>query len=120
MEKFITACPRNCYSTCTMTVHIEDGKMRRIEGHPDNKATSEGVCLKGLSYMERQYSSERLLSPMMRKPGSDDFEEISWDKALDTIAEKLHYFKDNFGAQSVFFYSASGTKGLMNSVSDSF
>ena len=53
MTVFTTACPRNCYSTCCMRVHVETGEIRRIEPHPDNRATPEGVCLKGLSYVER-------------------------------------------------------------------
>jgi len=50
MPVFITACPRNCYSTCTMQVHVEDGRLRSLDAHPANLATSGGPCLKGLSY----------------------------------------------------------------------
>ncbi len=49
----VTACPRNCYSTCSMKVFVEGGRVVRIESHPDNLAAPEGVCLKGLSYVER-------------------------------------------------------------------
>ena len=120
MPVYTTACPRNCYSTCSMTVHIENGKMRSIEGHPDNKATSGAVCLKGLSYMERQYSKDRILTPLLRKSDSSEFKPVSWDNAIGIIAEKLQHYKENFGSQSVFFYSASGTKGLMNNISGEF
>ena len=50
---FTTPCPRNCYSTCTMTVEVEDGRLRRVLPHAGNLATAEGPCLKGLSYVER-------------------------------------------------------------------
>ena len=120
MPVFTTACPRNCYSTCSMTVHVEDGKIRSIEGHPGNNATPEGVCLKGLSFIERQYSQDRILTPLMRKPGTNDFEEVSWDNTLDIIAERLQRYKEKFGPRSVFFYSASGTKGLLNKVANNF
>ena len=53
MKVYTTACPRNCYSTCGLRVEVEDGRIRRIEPHPGNRATGEGVCLKGLSYLER-------------------------------------------------------------------
>ena len=66
IDAFTTACPRNCYSTCGMQVTKEDGKLRLLETHPDNLATSEGLCLKGLSYIERVYSPDRLLHPLKR------------------------------------------------------
>jgi len=64
MPVYTTVCPRNCYSTCTMKVHVENGRLRRIEPHAGNKATFEGPCLKGLSYVEREHSPDRILHPM--------------------------------------------------------
>ena len=120
MPVYTTACPRNCYSTCTLKVYVEDGRIRKIEPHPLNKATAEGPCLKGLSYVERVYSPDRILYPLKRKPGKEDFERISWDEALDIITEKLLFLKEKYGPQSVLFYTGSGTKGLLNGVSHSF
>ena len=120
MPVLTTSCPRNCYSTCSMKVHVEDGRIRKLETHPDNRATVEGPCLKGLSYVERVYSPDRLIHPMKRKAGSGDFETITWDEALDTIVTKLENFRREYGPQSVFFYAGSGTKGILNRVSTSF
>jgi anaerobic selenocysteine-containing dehydrogenase len=119
MAIYTTACPRNCYSTCAFRVHVEDGRLRRIEPHEDNRATPGGACLKGLSYVERVHSPDRVLYPMRRRAGGD-FERISWDEALGTIAEKLRELKADPGPQSVFYYSASGTKGIMNTVGRNF
>jgi len=116
MPVYTTACPRNCYSTCSLRVHVENGRLRRIEAHPHNRATPEGPCLKGLSYVERETSPGRILHPMRRRPGTGGFERITWDDALDTIAERLVRHRDAHGAQSVLYYSASGTKGLLNGV----
>jgi anaerobic selenocysteine-containing dehydrogenase len=116
MKVFTTACPRNCYSTCAMNVHVEDGRIRRIEPHPGNEATPGGACLKGLAYVERVYSPDRILYPLRRKRGTSEFERISWEQALDTIAGKLIELRDDSGPQSVLYYSASGTKGLLNGV----
>jgi anaerobic selenocysteine-containing dehydrogenase len=63
-----SACPRNCYSTCGLLVEVVDGRIRRIEPHPANRATGRGLCLKGLSYIERVYSPDRLLAPLARTP----------------------------------------------------
>jgi anaerobic selenocysteine-containing dehydrogenase len=109
-----TACPRNCYSTCSMRVEVEGGRIRRIEPHPDNAATPEGVCLKGLAYAERVVSPDRILTPLRRRPGSGDFDPVSWDDALDLIADRLTRLQANPGPQSVLTYTGSGTKGLLN------
>ena len=102
-----------------MRVEVEDGRLRSIETHPDNMATPEGVCLKGLSYIERVYAKDRILHPLQRT-SSGDFERITWDAALDRIASELISARDRFGPRSVFFYTGSGTKGLLNEVSTDF
>jgi len=102
-----------------MRVAVEDGRLRSIEAHPGNLATSEGPCLKGLSYIERVYAKDRLLHPLQRTT-SGSFERISWEAALDRIAAELTAARDRQGPRSVFFYSASATKGLMNEVPTRF
>ena len=119
MAVFTTACPRNCYSTCAMKVSIEDGRLRMIEAHPQNLATPEGVCLKGLSYVERVYSPDRLLTPL-KKIRNGSFEPLNWTDTFNLLVEKLSYFKKTYGPQSILFYSGSGTKGLLNSVGMNF
>jgi anaerobic selenocysteine-containing dehydrogenase len=117
---YTSACPRNCYSTCGLRVTVSGGRLRRLEPHPDNAATPQGICLKGLSYIERVYSPDRLLHPLARVPGSAGFHRITWDEALDTIARRLLAVRDTHGPQSVLYYSASGTKGLLNGVGERF
>ena len=119
MSVHTTACPRNCYSTCGMRVTVEEGRLRLLESHPENIATSEGLCLKGQSYIERVYSADRILHPLRRtKEGS--FERISWDLALTILAERLSDIRDRYGPQSLLFYAGSGTKGLMNDLALEF
>jgi anaerobic selenocysteine-containing dehydrogenase len=119
MPVFSTACPRNCYSTCSFKVHVKDGRIVNFEPHPANRATPKGVCLKGLSYFERAHSSKRILHPLKRNVAGD-FVRISWDEALDTINSQLLRFKDQFGAHSVLFYESSGMAGLVNEFSSKF
>jgi anaerobic selenocysteine-containing dehydrogenase len=120
MKVFTTACPRNCYSTCAMKVHVEDGRLRRIEPHPGNDATPEGACLKGLSYVERVHSSDRILHPLRKDRKTGEFEQISWEEALDAITAELVRIRGEHGPQSVLYYNGSGTKGLMNGVGMAF
>ena len=120
MPIFTTACPRNCYSTCTMRVHVRDGRVRTIEPHADNRATPQGVCLKGLSYVERIISPDRIIYPLLKKNSDKSFERISWNRVFDILGEKLTDLKQSYGPQSILFYHGSGTKGLLNEVSMNF
>jgi anaerobic selenocysteine-containing dehydrogenase len=119
MATFTTACPRNCTSTCALRVTVEGGRLLAIDAHPGNLATPEGPCLKGLSYLERVYSPERLTHPL-RRTGNGGFERVSWDTALDAIAEAFLEARAKHGPQSLFHYASSGTKGLLNSRSLAF
>ncbi len=120
MTTFTTACPRNCYSTCGLLVQVENGRIRRIEPHPDNRATAGGACLKGLGYYERVYSPDRILHPMRRDRSTGQFQRIEWSDALDLIVGHLVRLREESGPQCVLFYSGSGTKGLLNSVGSEF
>jgi len=119
MQIHSTACPRNCYSTCSFKVYVENGKISNIAPNPANKATPEGICLKGLAYVERANSPERILYPLLKNKNGI-FERITWDVALDLISSKLNYYKKNFGSHSVLFYAASGMSGLTNGFSSNF
>jgi len=90
-----------------------------IDPHPQNKATPEGICLKGLSYLERCYSKDRITYPL-KKSDKSNFVRISWKEAIETIASKLNHFKTRYGPQSVLFYAASGMSGLVNEFSLNF
>ncbi len=119
MPQYITACPRNCYSTCSFEVTVENGRITGFEPLPDNRATPEGICLKGLSYFERAHSKERITAPL-RKTSNDEFEEISWEEALGEIAEKMVRFREKYSPLSILFYAASGMSGLVNEFSTNF
>ena len=116
MPVYTTACPRNCFSTCSMRVRVDNGRLRMIEPHPDNLATPEGLCLKGLSYIERVYHSERILSPLLKEPSTFEFKPVSWAVALQIIADKISTIQKKFGPQSILYYFGSGTKGLLNGI----
>lgn len=91
-----------------------------IEPHPDNLATPEGVCLKGLSYIERVYSKDRILFPLRKNKQNNQFQRISWDEAIGLIRENILSLKESYGPQSILYYTGSGTKGLLNEVGINF
>ena len=119
MEIFSTVCPRNCYSTCSLKVRVENGKVIGIYPHPDNLATPEGPCIKGLSYVERANSPDRIKYPLMRS-SEGNFKRINWDTAIELIADKLTKIKQQYGVHAVMYFAASGMSGMLNSVSSEF
>ena len=110
MPTFLTACPRNCYSTCAMRVTVEEGRLVKVEAAPENLATAEGPCLKGLSYVERAHSAERITRPLRRRPDGS-FVPVSWDEALDAVASALEKARRADGPQSVLYYSGERNEG---------
>lgn len=119
MDEFITACPRNCYSTCTFRVQVEDKMIKRILPYVGNKATPEGPCLKGLSYLERANSPDRIIHPLIRKAGGS-FEQAPVKETLDMISDRLVQTRDKHGPHSILWYKGSGMSGLTNDIGYSF
>jgi anaerobic selenocysteine-containing dehydrogenase len=100
MPVYSTACPRNCYSSCSFKVHVEDNKVVNIDPHPGNLATPEGICLKGLAYVERANSPDRILTPLIKNKSTGKFDEADWETIFKLLAEKINHFKTNFGNHS--------------------
>ncbi len=94
-----------CYHSCGTRVTVEDGRAVKIEGlesHPINRGQ---LCPRGEAALESIYSPDRLKTPLKRVDG--DFVRISWDQALDEIAEKLIRLKDRFGPQVLGMFCGS-------------
>ena len=87
-----TACPHDCPSTCALEVELLDERtIGRVRGSKDNDYTAGVICAKVARYAEREHHAERLLHPLRRKggKGAGEFERISWDDALDLVAENF-------------------------------
>ena len=119
MEEFVTACPRNCYSTCTFRVQVENNRIIRILPYSGNLATPEGPCIKGLSYIERTHSPERIIHPLIRT-SSGKFRESSSNEALEIIVDKLGSIIEEWGSRSILWYRGSGMSGLTNDIGSAF
>jgi len=111
-----SACPHDCPSTCALDVEVIDGKtIGRIHGSRDNSYTAGVICAKVARYAERIHHPDRLLYPLKRTgpKGSGQFERISWDEALDTVAERFRAVEAEYGAEAVWPYYYAGTMGLV-------
>ncbi|CUA85695.1 Anaerobic selenocysteine-containing dehydrogenase [Chelatococcus sambhunathii] len=111
-----SACPHDCPSTCALDVEVIDGKtIGRIHGSRDNSYTAGVICAKVARYAERIHHPDRLLHPLKRTgpKGSGRFERISWDEALDTVAERFRAVEAEHGPEAVWPYYYAGTMGLV-------
>ena len=109
-------CPHDCPDTCVMTVEVEDGRAVSLGGDPAHRFTQGFLCAKVNRYLERVYSPERILHPLKRvgKKGEGRFEQVSWDEALDTIADRFRAVVAEHGPQAILPYSYAGNLGLLS------
>ena len=108
------ACPHDCPDTCALQVGVQGGRVVRVQGASDHPPTHGALCTKVSRYAERSYHPERVLQPLKRSgpKGSGRFEPVSWDEALDSIAQRLKQIAAR-DPQAVLPYSYAGTMGLL-------
>ena len=98
-----------CHGGCGVKVTTEDGAIVHIEGNPDS-LTRGTMCAKGLSSIQHIDNPYRVKYPVKRAgaKGSGKWKRISWDEALDTIAEKMKDAIDNFGPSTIAISQGTG------------
>jgi anaerobic selenocysteine-containing dehydrogenase len=114
MKKIIHSVCHMCRShsgACGIDVHIEDGKVIRIEGTKGHPANNGKLCAKGLAALQLQYHPDRLIYPLKRvgERGEGKWQQISHDEAMDTIATKLKKIMETDGAQAISWLKGSAT-----------
>jgi anaerobic selenocysteine-containing dehydrogenase len=119
-------CSLDCPDSCSVLVTVDrlSGRALKVEGEKDHPITQGFLCAKVARYLDRVYAPDRLLYPMRRKPGVPKgpipqgaehtiFERISWDEALDGIANRLTSIADAYGPESILPYSYAGTTSVL-------
>ena len=94
---------RMCHGGCGVLVYLKNGKVEKIAGDPDCPINHGTLCSKGIGSTQLVYHPDRLTHPVRRvgPKGSGKWERISWDEALDAIAERILHYKDAYGAESI-------------------
>jgi len=111
-----SACPHDCPSTCALEVEVFDRHtIGRVRGAADNTYTAGVICAKVARYAERAHHPDRLMQPLRRigAKGSGQFAPISWDDALDLVAEQFLRAEQQHGSEAVWPYYYAGTMGLV-------
>lgn len=111
-----STCPHDCPSVCALSVEVlSSDRIGRIHGAKENTYTDGVICAKVARYAERVHHPDRLTKPLRRvgPKGSDRFEPISWDDALDEVADAFLKTEQTHGAEAVWPYYFAGTMGLL-------
>ena len=108
--------PPGCHPTgCGIKTYVNsNGELVRVEGDENHPITNGRLCVRCLTIRDYVYNPDRVLYPMKRARedrGKNKWERITWDEAFDTIAEKVAYYKENYGAESILMQGGTGREG---------
>ena len=100
-----THCARMDHGGCALLVGVKGGRIIRIKGDPDGFLNCGYVCAKAIASPHKLTHPDRLRHPVRRKGGRGEgkWETITWQDALDEIAENLNRIKEKYGARGVAF-----------------
>ncbi|MBW1680814.1 MAG: molybdopterin-dependent oxidoreductase [Deltaproteobacteria bacterium] len=97
-----------CAQNCGLEVRVRDNRIVKVRPDRDNPRSEGYVCRKGLNIAYHQHHEDRLSHPLKRV--GDRFEPISWDQAVEEIAERLQAIVKEHGPRS-FAYMGGGGQG---------
>lgn len=108
-------CPRDCYDTCSIVTKVRNGKLHSIEANEKQPFTQGFLCPKGQNLMQYVYSKQRVLFPLKRvgKKGEGKFRKITWQEALEEIANEVRTRSAKYGTDSILQYDYAGTMGFV-------
>lgn len=114
-----SACTVNCGSRCPVKLQVKDDRITRVlpDSDGDNSIGSQRIraCVRGRSIRHRIYNPDRLKTPLRRKKGTmrgdGEWEEISWEEALDGIAAKMKELIKKYGNESIYINYGTGVLG---------
>ena len=116
METIRTVCAHDCPDMCSLIAHVEKGRVVKIEGDPDQPFTAGFACAKVTRDVELVHSPDRIQTPLRRvgRKGEGKFAPITWDQALDEIAQRWRAIIAESGPLAVLGYAYSAHQGQMN------
>lgn len=114
-----TTCNRDCPDTCSLVVEVnEQGRAVKLRGSAEDPVTQGFLCERTSRFLDRQYAPDRLTQPMWRPHKGASLEAVSWEFALDRIAEKMLQCRSESGPASLLHYRSGGSLGLLKQLSD--
>src|SRR5713226_5577607 len=116
METVRVVCAHDCPDMCSLLAEVEDGRVKRIKGDPDQPFTAGFACAKVNRDADLVHSPERLTTPLRRigAKGEGKFAPISWDVALDEITARWRAIIAESGPLALLGYAYSAHQGQLN------
>ena len=104
-----SAC-RMCHGVCQVLVHLRGGRVVKVTGDPDSPASRGYICPKGAASPELLYHPDRVTHPLRRsgKRGEGKWQRVSWDEALNEVAETFSRIKSESGSEFVAIAQGTG------------
>jgi anaerobic selenocysteine-containing dehydrogenase len=119
----VGTCHHDCPDSCGWVVTVEDNPEDasigatavRLRGNPDHPYSRGELCPKVNRFLDRVYSPDRILRPLVRRgaKGDGNLEPVSWDEAVSLVAERLGEIVRRHGGEAVLPWWSAGTQGLI-------
>lgn len=105
-----------CFNCCSVKFHFKEDQLVKITGNDDDPLLNGRVCPKSQLTLQMYHSEHRLLYPQKRvgKRGEGKFERITWNQALDEIANRLKSIREEYGSEALAIYIGARA-GLIDS-----
>ncbi len=96
-----------CFWKCGVLAHVKKGRVAKLTGNPDHPLSRGKLCPRGVGGIGLLYDPDRLRQPLIRreKRGAQVFEAVSWESALDRVAEQMRRMKDEHGPEALALFS---------------
>ncbi|PWI56821.1 molybdopterin-dependent oxidoreductase [Sulfoacidibacillus thermotolerans] len=118
--KFVkTACPMDCYDSCSIVAEVDSNEtLVRIEGNDRHPITEGRLCGKGYKLLDRYRSDRRILWPMKKVDGK--WQRITWEEVLKEIANEVQLAIRTYGPLSIMHTYDYGSSGILKLATDRF
>lgn len=118
IKKLSHGCTLDCHDCCKFNVYTKGNNVVKIEGDKNHLYTKGFICKKGMAHLDRLNHKDRIKTPMLKVDGV--WKEISFDKAIEIMAEKLTYYKEKYTSKSVMHYDQYGSGSVLKYIGDIF
>ncbi|MEM6583300.1 MAG: molybdopterin-dependent oxidoreductase [Pseudomonadota bacterium] len=111
-----SVCPLDCADTCSLTIEVDEGRVRKVRGGRGNPFTRGKICAKVAQGLPHQvHGPDRLTTPLLNNgpKGAGHYRAIDWDQAVDLIHERFSAIIERFGAQAIAPLTYGGPMGLL-------
>ncbi|RPJ83995.1 MAG: nitrate reductase, partial [Acidobacteria bacterium] len=96
-----------CFWKCGAIASVRDGRLWKIEGNPEDPLSRGRLCPRGTGGIGAHFDPDRLKAPLVRreKRGQEEWVQVSWDAALNRVAEKMQQIKATYGPEAIALFS---------------